>query len=211
MIFLSNARLSFPQLVEPRASTLNPSAPKKYSADFILAPNDPAFAQFYAEVQKLAADKWGATAAQVLQMIQADRKLRCFGSGAEKVNKKTFTPYSGYEGGVYISANKDQMPQMIQADGSPVDAGNTLAYQALARKLYGGCYVNAAINPWLQDNAAGRGVRCDLVAIQFAKDGEPFGEAAADASALFGAVASAPAAAQGAPAFLMPQPPFLQQ
>jgi hypothetical protein len=111
---------------------------------------------------------------------------------------------------VYISANKDQMPQMIQADGSPVDAGNTLAYQALARKLYGGCYVNAAINPWLQDNTAGRGVRCDLVAIQFAKDGEPFGEAAADASALFGAVAAAPVQA-AAPAFLMPTPPFLQQ
>jgi hypothetical protein len=210
MILLSNVRLSFPQLVEPRASTLNPTAPKKYSADFILQPNDPAFAQFYAEVQKLAAEKWGDKAAQVLAMIQSDRKLRCFGSGTEKVNKKTFTPYSGYEGGVFISANRDQMPQMIEANGKPVEAGNTMAYQMLARKLYGGCYVNAAINPWLQDNTAGRGVRCDLVAIQFSKDGEPFGEAAADASALFGAVAAAPAAA-AAPSFLMPTPPFLQQ
>lgn len=198
VIFLSNARLSFPQLVEPRASV--EGGVKKYSADFIMEPNHPGFQQFMVEYAKLANEKWGANAQQVMQMIQSDRKLRCYGSGNEKIDKKTFAPYSGYANNVYISANKDQMPQMIQSDGKPVDAGNTMAYQQLARKLYGGCRVNAAVRPWLQENKHGRGVRCDLVAVQFYMDDEAFGEGVADVSNLFGAVA-APATG-GMPAFM---------
>jgi hypothetical protein len=205
VIMLSNVRLSFPHLVEPHASPLNPNAVKKYSADFIMPQDHPGFAQFMAQYAALAQAKWGTNAQSVMQMIQADRKLRCYGSGNEKVDKKTFQPYSGYANNVYISANKDQAPQMIQADGKPTDLGNTMAYQALARKMYGGCYVNAAIKPWVQENSFGRGIRCDLVAIQFFQDGEAFGEGAADASTLFGAVAGAAPAAPAFPAFLMPQ------
>jgi hypothetical protein len=79
--------------------------------------------------------------------------------------------------------------------------------------MYGGCRVNAAVKPWLQDNKHGRAIRCDLVAVQFAGDDKPFGEGAVDASNLFGAVAAAPAgmfgaaAAPAAPA--MGLPPFM--
>lgn len=210
IIFLSNARLSFPHLVEPHAPVAG--GIKKYSADFILAPNDPGVQQFMQRYGALAMEKWGDNANAVMQMIQSDRKLRCYGMGTDKIDKKTFKPYSGYDGMFYISANKDQMPQMIQENGQPVEVGNTMAYQALARKMYGGCYVNAAIKPWIQENSFGRGIRCDLVAIQFSKDGEAFGEGAADASGMFAPVAPAaagvPTAAGAAPAFpsfMMPQ------
>lgn len=193
IIYLTNARLSFPHLVEPRASVDNPAAPKKYSADFIVEQTNPGFAQFMQRYAEMAAAKWGEHANQVMQLIQADRKLRCYGSGLEKIDKKSFKPYAGYENMVFIAANKDQMPQMIQADGKPVEAGNVMAYQALARKMYGGCYVNVALKPWLQENKHGRGVRCDLVAIQFARDGEAFGEGVADASGMFAPVAAGPA------------------
>ena len=204
IIFLSNVRISFPQLIEPRAQT--EGGTKKHSADFILAPNDPAFQQFMQQYASLATGKWAEHAQAVMQMIQSDRKLRCFGSGAEKVNKKTFKPYDGYDGNVYISANREQAPQMIQPNGQPVEASNTMAYQALARKIYGGCYVNAAVRPWLQENKHGRGIRCDLVAVQFSKDGEAFGAGETDVSSMFGAVAT-PAAAPAAPAG-MPAAPF---
>ena len=202
IIYLQDVRLSFPHLVEPHSAAAN--AVKKYSADFIMLPSHKGFTDFMARVAVLAQEKWKDNSPAVLQMIQADRKLRCFGGPADKVDKKTFKPYSGYDGAVYISANKDQMPQMIRDNGSPVDAGNTMEYQQLARKLYGGCRVNAAIKPWCQENQYGRGIRCDLVAIQFARDDEAFGEGAADASAMFGAVGAAPAAAPAFPAFLMP-------
>lgn len=193
IIFLSNVRLSFPQLVEPRSAT--EGGIKKYSADFILEPSNPALAQFMQRYATMAQEKWKEHAQAVMQLIQNDRKLRCFGNGNEKVNSKTFKPYDGYANNAYISANKDQMPQMIQEDGRPVDPTNTMAYQAIARKMYGGCRVNAAIRPWLQENKHGRGIRCDLVAIQFFADDEAFGEGVSDASSLFKPVAAAPAAA----------------
>lgn len=204
VIYLSNARLSFPSIVEPRASTDNPNAPKKYSADFILEPNHPGFQQFMALYAKMASEKWGEHAQNVMQLIQNDRKLRCYGAGNEKVDKKTFQPYKGYANMVFIATNTERPPQMIQSDGQPVDSANTMAYQAMARKLYGGCYVNAAVRPWLQENKHGRGVRCDLIALQFAADGEAFGEGAIDVAPLFGAVAAP--AAQATPQ--MPTAPF---
>jgi hypothetical protein len=77
--------------------------------------------------------------------------------------------------------------------------------------MYGGCRVNAAIKPWLQVNKHGNGIRCDLIALQFAGDDTAFGEGAVDASNMFGAVmngagfGAAPAAAPampGLPSFL---------
>ncbi len=197
IIMLQNVRLSFPQLIEPRKVSTDPNATPKFSADFIMAPNDPGFAAFWTEVNKIALEKWKEHTQAVMQIIASDRKLRCYGQGSERIDSKTFKPYNGYDGMVYITASRpgDQPPQMIQADGTPVDAGNTMAYQAMARKLYGGCYVNAAVRPWAQENKHGRGIRCDLIAVQFAREGEAFGEGVADASGLFGAVAGAAPAA----------------
>ncbi len=211
VIFLSNVRLSFPHLVEPQ-KRVSPETGKErlsYSADFIMSVDHAGFKQFMAKVNEMGLAKWKEHAAQVMQMIQADRKLRCFGDGNQKVNSKTFQPYDGYAGNVFVTAGRDTPPQIIQADGTPIDPSNTMAYQALTRKMYGGCRVNAAVKPWLQENKHGRGIRADLVAIQFAADDKAFGEGAMDVSSMFGAVAAAPAApaapSMGLPPFMMAQ------
>jgi hypothetical protein len=173
----------------------------------ILDPKDQAFATFMHVVNTMAVAKWADTAAQTLQLVHAERRKRCFGKGEEKVNGKTFQPYDGYAGHVYITAGRDKQPQIIDEKGQAVDPMNTMAVQALARKFYGGCYVNAAVKPWLQDNKHGRAVRCDLVAVQFFKDGAPFGEAAPDVSGLFGASPQA-APTFGATQPAMPAAPF---
>ena len=220
IIFLSNVRLSFPHLAEPqeRVNEKTGNRTLSYNAEFIMPQDHPGFQQFMQRYGALALDKAKEHASAVMNMIQQDRKSRCFGRGEEKVNKKTFQPYDGYAGNVYITAGKDQPPQMIQADGSPIDPANTMAYQQLARKMYGGCRVNVAIKPWWQNpnptKQYGHGIRCDLIAVQFAGDDTPFGEGAVDASNLFGAVAQAPAgmfgvAAPAAPAMPMGLPPFM--
>jgi hypothetical protein len=211
MIYISNARLSFPNIAQPQTRD-NPDGTKKVSwnCELLLPQNDPGYQQFMKVYATLAQAKWAEHAQQVMQMIHQDRKQRCYGSGDEKVNKKTFKPYDGYAGNLYITTGSNNAPQLIRTDGTPVDPANSMEYQAVARAMYGGCYVNVAIKPWLQDNKHGRGVRCDLVALQFAKDGEPFGEGAVDASGMFGAVAAAPAgqpspAGAALPAFMMGQ------
>ena len=217
IVFLSNVRLSFPHLAEPQkqVNEVNGNTRISYNCEFLMPQDHPGFQQFMARYGALALEKWKENATNVMNMILQDRKIRCFGQGNEKVNKKTFQPYDGYANNVYITAGRDSAPQMIQADGTAIDPNNTMAYQTLARKMYGGCRVNAAVKPWAQDNKHGRGIRCDLIAVQFAADDTPFGEGAADASNLFGAVQQAavpgfaasaqptmPAAPFGLPSFL---------
>jgi hypothetical protein len=216
IIFLSNVRLSFPHLAEPQKQVNEATGATRisYNAEFIMPQDHAGFVQFMQRYGAMALEKWKEHAQTVMGMIQQDRKTRCFGLGTEKINKKTFKPYDGYAdaGAVFITAGRDSAPQMIQADGSPVDPANTMAFQQLARKMYGGCRVNAAVKPWLQDNKHGRGIRCDLIAVQFAADDVAFGEGATDASGLFGAVAGgAPAGFGGAnPYNAMPAAPFAQ-
>jgi hypothetical protein len=205
-IYLSNLRLSFPKLVEPVANSSIPGSDRKYGCDLIFEPGDPQFAMVMSEIGKIATEKWNDKAGAILQMIQNDRRLRCFGAGTEKVDSKTMKAYEGYEGGkMYLaaSANEDRAPVMIRADGAVVDNLNTMERQALARKLYGGCYVNVAVSLWPQDNQFGRGIRCQLLAVQFAKDGTPFGEAPPDFTGKFGATAADTPAAPpaGMPSF----------
>ncbi len=209
LIMLSNVRLSFPNLAEPQKQ-VNESTGKErisYNCEFIMPQDHPGFAQFMQQYAAMAAEKWKEHAQASMGMIQQDRKKRCYGVGEEKINSRTFKPYDGYPGHVFITCGRDSQPQMIQADGTPIDPANSMAYQQLARQLYGGCRVNAAIKSWLQDNRHGRGVRCDLVAIQFAGDDIPFGEPTIDASGMFGAVAAPAAPFPGAPAFAAPQMP----
>jgi hypothetical protein len=214
IIFLSNVRLSFPHLAEPQKQVNEATGATRisYNAEFIMPQDHAGFQQFMARYGAMALEKWKEHAQTVMSMIQNDRKTRCYGVGTEKISKKTFKPYDGYgdAGAVFITAGRDSAPQMIQADGSPVDSANTMAYQQLARKMYGGCRVNAAIKPWLQDNKHGRGIRCDLIAVQFAADDTAFGEGAADASGLFGAVAGAPAGFGAMAPAGMPAAPFAQ-
>lgn len=203
LVFLSNVRLSFPTLVEPKSQ--KGSTKKKYSADFLLTKDHPSFTNFMQAVNKIAVEKWKENATAVMAMLNNDRKLRCYGKGEEKVNQKTFKVYDGYPDHVYISANQldSKIVQMIRPDGTSVPSSDVLEYQSLARKLYGGCYVNAVVKPWPQDSIDhGKGMRCELFAVQFAKDGEAFGEAPLDTSAMFKPVASA-SVEQDIPAFLV--------
>ena len=220
VIFLSNVRLSFPHLIEPQKQTDQKTGKERisYNGDFIMSPDHAGFAHFMQRYAVLMSEHVKEHAQQVMQMIAADRKSRCYGSGAERMNKKTFQPYDGYGGMVYITAGRDTPPQMIQENGQPVDPANTMAYQQLARKMYGGCRVNAAVKPWVQkpnpEKQYSWGIRCDLVAVQFAGDDTPFGEGNIDASALFGAVKTGAAvpgflAQPAAQAPAMPLPPFM--
>lgn len=193
VIFLSDVRLSFPHLAEPQRQRNEVTGKERisYNAEFIMPQTHPGWQKAMQVYGQMITATFAEHAPTVMQMIQNDRKLRGFGAGAEKVNKKTFKPYDGYEGGMFITAGSERQPQIIQGDGTPVDPMNTMAVQQLARKLYGGCRVNAAVKPWVQKNQHGNGFRFDLVAVQFFKDDAPFGEGVVDASGLFGAVQQA--------------------
>ena len=196
---LDNVRLSFPHIAEPQVQKGDDGKEKapRYNAEFILTPEHPGWARFFQVVNHMAAEKWKEKAQPILQMIQNERKLRCYGWGHEKLRRSTMQPYEGYVGGVYIGASSERMPQIFDAQGNLIPAENTMVCKELARKMYGGSRVNVVMKPWLQENKIGYGVRGDFLAIQFLADDTPFGEGQTDASDLMGATPAAQAAPAG--------------
>jgi len=73
-----------------------------------------------------------------------------------------------YDGYIVLSANSRTKPIVIDATGAGVITSEDDC------RIYGGCYVNAKVQLWAQDNKYGKRINADLIAIQFAADGDPF-------------------------------------
>ncbi len=192
VVRFNNVRLAFAHLYEMHAPPNSPGAKPAYSADFIVDPvaNRDEWKSLEATIQGMAAAKWPEISAQVLEVINSDRKLRCYGKGDEKKEKKTMMTMGGFEGMLYIGGRStDVPPDMYNQRGERIDPDNAIADNPT---LYAGCYVNMAVKLWLQDNTHGRAVRGELVALQFVKDGEPFASHKVDTSSMFAPVAGAP-------------------
>ena len=202
-IFLENVRVSFPHLTQPHRAKA--TAKLKYQVDLLMPDSHPGWAAIMQAVNNAAVQRYGEHAQQMLNIINQDRMKRCYGAGNEKINKKTMAPYEGYAGMMYIAPKNLSRPQIIKANGSTVNPSNDMEYMAEVGKIYGGCYVNAAVD--IYTSKENDGIFGGLIALQFLKDGESFGDAAPDASGMFGAVQSAPAGTGPSPAgSFNPQP-----
>ena len=193
LVFLSNVRISFPHIaVAQQMKRDNGETYESFGGSFLLDAGDPQFDRFIERCMEVLKEGWKEHVNAAVQVIWADRKSRCFSAGEEHVSSKTMQVLDGYAGKRVITAYSKTMPQAIDPNGIPVPPENTMAAQAIHRKIYGGCRVNVALKPWAQmpspKNKNNKGIRCDLVAIQFFKDDTPFGEAAVDVSNVFGAV-----------------------
>lgn len=82
-----------------------------------------------------------------------------------------------------IKASNKTRPLVINKDRSPLTEEDNV--------IYGGCYVNAKIGFWVQNNAYGKRVNANLLGIQFAKDGKPFGEKKVASADDFGVIEDA--------------------
>lgn len=80
-----------------------------------------------------------------------------------------------YQGHFTISARESRRPSVRNRDGSQ------MTEREIEEKIYGGCWGNLLIRPWYQDGKKvgagyGKRVNAGLVAVQFTRDDEPFGE-----------------------------------
>ena len=154
---LANVRLSFPQLWE--AATFNGEGKATFSASFIIDPADPQIETINAVMEKVAADKWGAKAEAMLKQIRA-KDASFLHDGDNKPN------IAGYPGNFYISARNPVRPTVLDRDKSPLIESDG--------KPYGGCYVNAVLDIWAQENGFGKRINASLMGVQFVRDGEAF-------------------------------------
>lgn len=170
-IQLKRVRLSFPSLHKADVPKGYDNAEPKFSANFLLDPKDPVHKQLLkqckAEIERLIKEAWGKKPPKM-------KPIECFGKGEMFTNNTTKQPYDGYEGMYAIVANNKKRPTLIDRDKTP------LTPDEVEQRMYAGCYVDAFINFWVQDNQFGEAIRCSLQAVRFREDGEEFGAGGVD-------------------------------
>jgi hypothetical protein len=151
-IVLKNVRLSFPQIWTPKAFAQGQDP--RFNANFLIDKETQGdlIKKLEAAIADVAKEKWKDKVPKGLKI--------CMGDGEEK-------DYDGYDGSMYVSASTKVRPVIVDQKKNPLAEEDG--------KPYAGCYVNAAISLWSQDNQWGRRVNATLDAIQFVKDGEAFG------------------------------------
>lgn len=165
---LQNVRLSFPAIFE--AEQFDNKGPFNYRATFLFPKDSDNHKKLLTAMQEVAKEEWKDKAAGILKNADGDSKLRFCVDGDTK-------NYDGYEGMMAVSAIRGQAKgRPLILDQKPKNADgtdNTLTMED--GKPYAGCFVNATIELWCQDNKYGKTVRAQLLAVQFAKDGDAFG------------------------------------
>lgn len=163
-IILKDVRLSFPDLFV--AKQFQGQGPAYYRATFLMDPSNPGKKLIEAEIKRAAEDKWKAKAEAKLAPIRSNPQKFCFLDG-------NLREYQGYAGNWALSCVRNE------EHGKPVvvDRDGRTPLQASDGKLYSGCYVNAKVEIWAQDNNYGAAMRATLIAVQFLKHGESFGGA----------------------------------
>ena len=160
-VLLKRVRIAFPALFE--AKSINDGDPR-FGANFIIEPNS-ANAKALAKALADVADvKWTKKAATVLEELIKKGKV-CYVEDEKKSSSGDV--YTGFEDMYHISANNASRPTIIDRDKSPLA-------QADGRP-YGGCFVNATVDIWAQDNKFGKRINATLTGVQFHSDGDAFG------------------------------------
>jgi Protein of unknown function (DUF2815) len=157
---LLRVRLSFPDIWKPKA--IKEDDVPKYAAAFLLDKKDheELIGQIKGAIWGLAIEAFGGK--EKARALLDKKKLHvCLHEGSEK-------DYDGYgEHNLYLTASSVRRPHVIDRDKSPLSEDD--------RKVYAGCYVNAAVRLWVQNNEWGKRINAELLAVQFVADGEPFG------------------------------------
>lgn len=156
-IMLRNVRLAFPSLFEPNAFGDGEPA---YQATFIIDGDDPQVAAVNRAIDAVAKDKWGAKADVTLKTLRSSGKV-ALKNGDDKAQ------YDGFEGNYFIAPRSRTRPTVVDGQRQPLTERDG--------RIYAGCYVNASLEIWAQDNAYGKRINATLRGVQFVRDGEPFG------------------------------------
>jgi len=173
VVKLENVRLSFPQLFQAKAGKGpdgQPQGKPVFSAVFILDKVK----------NKSDIDRLTKAALFTKQEKWQGKPVNLTGKSIRDGSEKEATDGYGSKI-VFISARNEKRPGVVNRDLSPLTAEDG--------KPYAGCFVNATVRCWAQDNGYGKRINWALRNVQFVRDGEPFGEKPVAAEQEFSAVA----------------------
>lgn len=154
-------RLAFPAIFEKQA--IGDGEPA-YGAKGIIPPDHPQVSEIEAAMLAAAKAKWNEKGEQILGLLKEEKKV-AFVRGPYR--NKNGDVYDGFDGMFHVSTRSaDTQPTAFDSANNPTtkDAG----------LLYGGAFVDMAVEFWAQDNKWGRRLNCTLRGVRFVKHGDRF-------------------------------------
>jgi hypothetical protein len=196
-IVLRNVRLSFPVLGEPEyfgGAKTKSTDQRRWSATLLVPADSPQHKAVNETILAVAKEKWADKAVSILKnQITTDPKACCYQNGERK-------EYDGYQGMFALSAHryeKDGRPLVFDKAKHPVyhrvndEAKGYRVNDSVAGQegvIYAGCYVDAEVEIWAQQNSNGKGIRATLLVIQKRADGDSFGGGSPPDEGAFGVI-----------------------
>jgi hypothetical protein len=147
---LRNVRLAFPDLWKKGEFQGKDTG---YGCTLLLPPNHPMVAKIREAIGEVRMAKWNNRPVRLVR----DNPLR----PAEEKD------YAGFERGWhYVRANNGTRPSTLDGQGHPVGEDDGV--------LYSGCWVDAIIEIYAQDNEYGKAINVSIKGVKFRQDDEGF-------------------------------------
>lgn len=160
IVKLKNVRLAFCQNLWT-AGTMggDPNSKPSFGCTLLIPKTDPQCAEIKKFIEQVATEKWAAKAPSILKSLVAENKV-CLRDGDNKEQ------YDGFKNCMYIGARSNTAPMILDRSKAPL--------QEKDGKPYAGCFVNASIDIWPQDNNFGKRINAKLRWVQYFGDGDAF-------------------------------------
>ena len=157
-IQVKNVRLSFPSVFE---RSVFKGKEGKYKATLLIPKEDTKTLNRIKSLMK-------AVVAERRVKVPSDKYCLSNGDDYE---------YDGYEDHMALTASSNRRPTVVGRDLTPLTDDDEV--------IYAGCYVNALVGFWVQNNEFGKRVNANLFGIQFVRDGDAFGAGPVDVTKEF--------------------------
>lgn len=154
-----------------RAGSSDDGGRPAYSSSFILTPDHKSLPVVRQAMLAVARHKWGPDGDNVLQAL-ASAGRTCL------INGNTKGHVAGYAGNWVINARSPVAPRVFDQRRQELTESSGIPYS--------GCYVNAALAIWAQQNKYGRRINAQLRGVQFVRHGEPLAGGAPASADEFG-------------------------
>lgn len=162
---LTDVRLSHSKLYEAVEYAAGDGRPRR-SANFIVEKGSPTDKLIEAEIAAKVADAFPKpeAAKKWLAGIRGQKTQDCYRA------------YKDDDGFMNLASHRSAKDGPVGVYDNVIDP-QTKKVRVLGEnegRPYDGCYVNATVDIYLQTKGENQGIRCSLIAVQFARDGDAF-------------------------------------
>lgn len=139
----------------------NDDGKESFCSHLMIPPSHPQVAEIGEKIRLAAQFEWPNDFEEVLAAAKAKAwiALRRGEVGKPGVDH--------YRGMLYLSSSNKSRPRLVNGDAIEVAANSPI--------FYSGCWVNAVVTFWAQNNKYGKKLNCELNGLQWAKDDERLG------------------------------------